>query len=556
MISYVADFETTVPKKGEPDPKTRVWAWGLCEVGNVENFHYGNDINTFFSWCRKENKIVYFHNLKFDGAFILYWLLTHGFTYSEEKKDNTFNTIISSVGQFYQIEVIFEKKNKKYKKVTFLDSLKKLPFPVSKIAKDFKLPISKLEIDYALERPEGYQLTPEEVEYLKADVQIVAWALGIQFDQGLTKMTIGADALKGFKDIFGKKQFERCFPVLPLNIDKDIRQSYKGGFTYVSKRYAERDISQGIVFDVNSLYPSVLYNRPVPIGTPLFFRGKYRQDQEYPLYVQQLTCEFKLKKDHIPTIQVKGGRFVETEYLEESGLEPVTMILTSVDIELFFQHYDVDVHEWVNGWKFMSSTGLFKDYIDHWTAIKEANSLEKNALYTLAKLMLNSLYGKFGKNPDVTGKYPVIENGHLRFILKEEELTNPIYVPVASFVTAWARYTTITTAQKVYDRFIYADTDSIHLEGAEVPDNIEIHNSKLGAWKHEGTFTRARFLRAKTYIEEMDGHLHVTCAGLPDNVKKKVTWENFRRGNSYGGKLLPKQISGGVVLQETEFTLK
>jgi hypothetical protein len=294
----------------------------------------------------------------------------------------------------------------------------------------------------------------------------------------------------------------------------------------------------------------------MPISTPVFFRGRYQHDEEYPLFVQQLTCEFKLKPNHIPTIQIKGGRFVETEYLEESGLEPVTMILTNVDLDLFFEHYDVEVHEWVNGWKFMSSTGLFKDYIDHWTKIKEENSLEKNALYTLAKLMLNSLYGKFGKNPDVTGKYPVLEGGRLKFKLKDEELTDPIYMPIATFVTSWARYTTITTAQKVYHRFIYADTDSIHLEGEEVPNNIEVHNSKLGAWKHEGTFTRARFLRAKTYIEEMDGILHVTCAGMPDNVKKKVTWDNFKRGNSFSGKLLPKQITGGVVLEDTEFTLK
>jgi hypothetical protein len=106
----------------------------------------------------------------------------------------------------------------------------------------------------------------------------------------------------------------------------------------------------------------------------------------------------------------------------------------------------------------------------------------------------------------------------------------------------------------VYDRFIYADTDSLHIEGEEMPD-IEVHNSKLGAWKHEGTFTKARFIRPKTYVEEMNGELHVTCAGMPDNVKEKVTWENFHTGLKLTGKLTPKQINGGILLKDTEFTI-
>ena len=35
---------------------------------------------------------------------------------------------------------------------------------------------------------------------------------------------------------------------------------------------------------------------------------------------------------------------------------------------------------------------------------------------------------------------------------------------------------------------MYCDTDSIHLYGHEVKD-IEIHDSKFGAWAHEMTFS-------------------------------------------------------------------
>jgi hypothetical protein len=138
--------------------------------------------------------------------------------------------------------------------------------------------------------------------------------------------------------------------------------------------------------------------------------------------------------------------------------------------------------------------------------------------------------------------------------LKDEEFKDPVYTAMGVFITSWARYKTITTAQSLYPRFIYADTDSIHLEGIEPPD-IEVHHSHLGAWKHEGVFTRGRFIRQKTYIEEIEGELHVTCAGMPDTIKEKVTWENFKEGFSSGGKLIPKHIKGGIVLRDTEFTL-
>jgi hypothetical protein len=570
MIKYVADFETTVPditpieiddenEQEDINPvETRVWVWGLCEVGNIENFQWGTTIESFIDWCQKENKEIYFHNLKFDAQFIIYYLLKNGYEYSETPLDKTFNVIVSGMGQFFKLDIIFKKMNKKYKKVTIYDSLKKLPFTVKKIAKDFGLPMQKGEIDYKKDRPIGYIPDDEEIDYLKRDVQIVAIALGIQLENGLTRMTTASDALHTYKQIIGKTKFKVQFPVLPLQVDKDIRDfGYKGGFTYVSKRYAEKDINEGIVFDVNSLYPWVLRHCLLPFGFPLSFDGRYIDDEEYPLYFQTLVCTFKIKEGKIPTIQLKNNfRFVPTDYIENSGLEPTGLVLSKPDLELFFDHYDVDVYEWGGGWKFQACTGMFDEYVDHFMSMK-ATSGKGTANYFISKLLLNALYGKFGKNPDVTGKYPVLdeETGTLKYKKKEQEMSEPIYLPLAAYVTSWARNKTIRTAQELYPRFIYADTDSIHLEGAEVPNNIKIHNTELGAWKHEGTFSRGRFLRPKTYIEEIEGKLHVTCAGMPENVKEQVTWENFKRGQVYTGKLLPKQVAGGVVLVETEFKI-
>ena len=61
---------------------------------------------------------------------------------------------------------------------------------------------------------------------------------------------------------------------------------------------------------------------------------------------------------------------------------------------------------------------------------------------------------------------------------------------------------------------------------------------------------------AKTYIEEIEGKLNVTCAGMPANLHSQVTFENFTEGAKYGGKLRPVHTAGGIVLDETEFTVR
>lgn len=78
----------------------------------------------------------------------------------------------------------------------------------------------------------------------------------------------------------------------------------------------------------------------------------------------------------------------------------------------------------------------------------------------------------------------------------------------------------------------------------------------FGKWKHEATFSKARFVRQKCYIEEIDGEIKITCAGMPSSCYNHVTWENFKTGFSCGGKLIFKHVKGGVKLVETEFTIK
>lgn len=173
--------------------------------------------------------------------------------------------------------------------------------------------------------------------------------------------------------------------------------------------YKEKDIGEGVVLDVNSLYPSVMYEKKLPFGEPLFFNGKYEEDKIYDLYIQMITCRFEIKKNKIPTIQIKNNRsyFMPNEYLENSQNEIVCLVLTSVDLQLFFEQYNVYDLTYECGWKFKSFCGLFTKYIDKWISRKNEATLEGNyGIRTLAKLMLNSLYGKLATSMDGQSKFP------------------------------------------------------------------------------------------------------------------------------------------------------
>ena len=54
----------------------------------------------------------------------------------------------------------------------------------------------------------------------------------------------------------------------------------------------------------------------------------------------------------------------------------------------------------------------------------------------------------------------------------------------------------------------------------------------------------------------MEGEIQITCSGMPKTCYNYVTWENFRTGFSCGGKLTFKHVKGGVILVDTDFTIK
>lgn len=578
MRKFTADFETNV---FEDD--CRIWAYSICEIGNPENFIYGNNMEDFIKFCsnKKENYLLYFHNLKFDGEFIISYLLNNGFKWvktSKERKDKTFTTLITDMGQFYSLEIYFEVLKKRINKVTIYDSLKILNFSVDDIAKSFNLPCQKLVLDYETFREKGHILTEHEIDYIRNDVEIMARALDIMFKKDLTKMTIGSNALSMYRKM--NKNFFHYFPELDNLVDSEIRRSYKGGFTYLNPIYKDKEVGNGLVLDVNSLYPSVLKNEKMPIGSPLFFKGKYKEDKLYNLYVQCFSCSFELKKGMIPTLQIKNNMsYKPNEYLTSSNGQIETLTLTNIDLELFLKHYDVEDLTFHSGYKFKSFKGLFNEYIDFWTNEKINAKKENNKpLYLISKLLLNSLYGKFGTSPISKCKMPFLDkDGIVKYKILEEEQKKTIYMPVATFVTSYARRKTIETSQKIKDYtlekykkdyYIYSDTDSIHMldmDAEELKQFVDIDDYRLGSWKLESRFKRGKFLRQKCYIEESyDEKINTTIAGLPKKMGKYINFENFDIGftsekmkiEKGDEKLLFKHVKGGIILVPTDFTIK
>jgi hypothetical protein len=207
---YIADTETTTTEYSENE--THVWAWAAQKIGD-DATQYGNCIDTLMAQFETVQGDYYFHNLAFDGEFIVSWLLNHGWTYSDNKQPKTFNAVISQLGRWYTIQIIYARKGNKIKSTKLFDSLKKLPFSVKQVADAFNIPEKKLTLDYdqAWKNPNWIE-DANTKEYISHDVTIVNKALKTMFDEGLEKMTIGGDAMFEYKNIIGSKVFDQLFP--------------------------------------------------------------------------------------------------------------------------------------------------------------------------------------------------------------------------------------------------------------------------------------------------------------------------------------------------------
>ena len=642
--TFVGDFETTVY---EGQKHTEVWASAIVELYS-EDVKIFKSIDETFEYLSvmKDNVIVYYHNLKFDGSFWLSYLLVdrnfkqaynktgeriNDVEWQQEKemKNNTFKYSISDKGQFYTIII---KVNNKF--IEIRDSLKLLPFSVKKIGKSFETKHKKLDMEYTGFRYSGCEITLEEQEYIKNDVLVVKEALEIMYNEGHNKLTIGSCCLEEYKKLIGKDDYTMYFPNLTeIELDKDtygsfnaeeyIRKSYRGGWCYVVKGKENKIYENGVTADVNSLYPSVMSSESgnrYPVGKPYFWKGNYIDEEALKTnryFFIRIKTRFYIKKNKLPFIQVKGNLLYNgREMLETSDIYDaetdtyckeildfngnlvstrVELTLTMTDYYLLKEHYDLVDFEILDGVWFYTEIGIFDRYIEKYKKIKTVSTGAKREL---AKLFLNNLYGKMATSTDSSFKVAYIkEDKSIGFLPVLANDKKPVYIPIGSAITSYARNFTIRTAQKNYygvDKrgFIYADTDSIHcdLDVSELKD-VPVHDSAFCHWKLEALWDRGIFVRAKTYIEHVthenlkpvEPYNNIKCAGMPQKckdllnlslegyteeeyealkdvekkfVKTKRTFKDFKRGLIVPSKLRPKRINGGIILCDTTYEMR
>ena len=636
---FAIDFETTVYEGQE---RTEVWSAACAAIdSNFTNIF--TSIDSFFRFFERYpgNIMMYVHNEKFDGEFILYYYLAqrgfkNAFEYTDDRTggvwldedempSKTIQYVISDIGQWYKITI---RVNGKF--IEIRDSLKLIPFSLAVAGKSFGTEHQKLEMEYTGYRHAGGEISEEERKYILHDVLVLKECLQYMFKAGHEKLTIGSCCLDEYKAIYSKKKFNRDFPDLfeieldpdvygAKNADQYVRRAYRGGWCYVKKSIQGIPQTDGCVYDVNSLYPSVMLAESgswYPYGEPHFWKGNFLPDVCKTIkvyYYLRIRCRFWLRPGYLPFVQIKTNAFYKkTECLETSDIwDPVrkqyvteyrdldgnprtadmTLTLSCVDFALMLEHYVVD-YEILDGCWFDAKQGIFDDYITKYREMKE--NAPNKGIRTIAKLFSNNLYGKMATSN--ISSFRLAEYGihddmlHFRTIFAEDK--RPGFIPVGAAITSYARNFTIRAAQQNYNYFCYADTDSMHL--ACHPDQvrgIRVDDKKYCCWKCESVWDRATFVRQKTYVEHIrDGDSYeweIKCAGLPQRSKdlflmsigdyhpkdgEKVTRpgnqrerdfvatprtiDDFKVGLTIPGKLLPKRFPGGVVLMETDFTLQ
>lgn len=583
---FVGDFETTVFEKQE---STEVWASACVELytDDVQVFHSIDELFTYLINI-DGNICIYFHNLKFDGAFWLSYLIrdleyTQAFYNlpneneiitdtskikqipSKEMKNNSFNYLISNMGQWYKITI---KTNNKI--IEICDSLKLLPFSVKRIGESFGTKHKKLDIEYTGFRYAGCTITDEEQEYIKNDVLVVKEAIEIMFNDGHDKLTIGSCCLSEFKSIIGRCEFKEKFPDIfgislnskeygSENAGEYIRKSYRGGWCYLVEEKANKVYNKGLTADVNSLYPSMMSsesNNRYPVGLPNFWKGNFIPKQAmfgHTFFFIRIKTRFYLKEGMLPTLQIKGNMlyppremlrtsdiydsekgkyypfYTENGEIKEAIAE---LTLTQMDFELLKKHYELVDLEILDGCWFYTEPDIFDEYIDKYKRIKLTS---KGAKKEEAKLFLNNLYGKMASSTNSSFKIAYLkEDQSLGYYTVVQYNKKAGYIPIGSAITSYARNFTIKAAQENFygsDKpgFIYADTDSIHCDlDVDQVKGIDIHDKNFCCWKIESYWDEGYFVRPKTYIEhvthvdgkEVDNFYSVTCAGMPDRCKK------------------------------------
>lgn len=613
---FVADFETCDDMDKQPiasDIKSqteiypqKVWLAGFKNLETMESTYFTNlhdFMEAILARGDNQNTEYAFHNLKYDGSYILPWLFMNGYEVTHNKPQaKQFSVLVDDRNAWYSITIQVTKR----RKVTIWDSLKLFPTALEYLPDIYTTPTKKVREDkdwYEMKRPQDYQPDERDLRYFENDLQVPAEVLNKHIElYGLRfKKTQASQSFYNFEQTF--KAWKWRFPALSTEQDNAIRLAYWGGISHVPPEKAGEDFYNIGAMDINSSYPHKAAEMKLPYGPCLMEFGEGKHPDMSKFWVAEALLEFKLKPNCLPCIPKKG--VVEGQILEDKDLDTdkwldnshgiVKVRFSNIDYITMQMSYEIKVWRWCWSmhwaWKKHREVAKFvhmnNDIKVKYSALakKETDPQKKaeyNTMRNRAKIDNNSFYGKFGEEIIKLGKTPYMDDeteGVYWEQDREDETSEGKrkFLPVAIAITAWGRQQLVELWNIVGEHALYCDTDSLHyLKGGEYKIKkaqqegiLEIHPEKLGAWSFDGDYIRGRYLRAKAYMEEKeDGTREVTLAGLPADPhtgqfsKKRscITWDNFRIGTVIPAhktnKLRTVRTPTGNKLVPTEFSIK
>lgn len=317
----------------------------------------------------------------------------------------------------------------------------------------------------------------------------------------------------------------------------NLKKSYTGGGVDVYVPYGEEVYR----YDVNSLYPYIMKEFKMPVGSPIYFSGNIweLESKPYGFFNVEVTAPDNIK---VPILQTRSK-------INNNTTRTISPLGNWTDMYFSEEIYNAMKY----GYKFKVLSGylfdsqyIFNDYVEDLYKMKRDNP-RKSVNFTISKLLLNSLYGKFGMSPfldstiimdsDKADKFyrdnnviNVIdfENGRVlitynnfdpsNFIEEdqESETWSNINVAVASAITAYARV--FMSQFKNMDNYTvyYSDTDSIDLDKPLPSEYVD--NNKLGFMKLENIFKRVVYIAPKVYAALIENGEYIKIKGLKETI--------------------------------------
>lgn len=538
---------------------------------------------------------VYYHNLKFDMTNILDYLWTNNCKFTV-----TNSLIVGTKWYSYQISYYGIR-------ITFLDSYNLTMSKLKKFGKAFGLPKELWKSEYEFD----FKSVENINRMLQGDRELEKYGM-----QDVRCLKAGVEAFKKFANADKMTLASTAFAVwqntahspladLTLKEQLDANLTYTGAICYCNPEYQGKVLNgQYVYIDNNGLYSAAGYSEcagfkhPYPVGMGRYCtNGKPDIWNIYKYYTIRVTIFAVAKTDTtIPFFRLgkqsalgqpfqrkdEQGRlkpYKQNEYLDVVN---ETCYINSIDLRLLYKYYHVQRIEYDYWWEYDTEIGIFDEYSDHWIKEKEIGTRTHNApRKTVAKFMNNALTGKFGQfiEPIVTAmEFNDTDNILIHAHKKLNKTPKFIYMPIVSAILAYAREIFLDmTNSYPKEHFIYCDTDSnIMTREAfwKYIDKTKMSKFKLGYWDIENDIIKLKVLRQKTYmfttkrgekIEREDGTHYFTehktecrCAGATEEIKKKLTYENFELGRQIAGayQLKPRIVPGGTALISQPYVLR